>query len=253
MEQNYSGESRVQEERISTESTPCSSHTVDFKIICNKQKHDVTFSLNDTVLSLKQHIQTLTGLPPSMQKVMYKGLARDESSLREVGVTDGAKLMVVGSTLKDVYSVSTPNYIQVTEERLPLIDIEFEPLSRQKMHRKVLDKGLPDDLLPGFIHEKSYLPSFPLSGLLNKSGEKVRITFKMELDQMWISSKGRTDKVRMGSIQNMISEPIEGSEAYSVVAFQLGPSQASRYWLYWVPSQYVEAIKDAVLGSWNFC
>lgn len=33
---------------------------------------------------------------------------------------------------------------------------------------------------------------------------------------------------------------------------QLGPTEASRYWIYWVPAQYVEAIKDAILGKWQF-
>jgi hypothetical protein len=242
--------SKKHDDRIST-SAYCSKTTVDFKIICNKQKHDVNFPLDGTILTLKQHIQSLTGLPSGMQKVMYKGLARDEKSLREEGVTDGAKVMVVGSTISDVLSVNTPN-IQHTEERTPVLECEVEPLSRHKMHRKVLEKGLPDDALPGLINEKAYLPTYPLSGMLNKTGDKVRITFKMELDQMWISTKDRTDKVRMGSIKNVISEPIDGYDAYHLLAFQLGPSQASRYWLYWVPSQYVEAIKDAVQGHWQF-
>jgi hypothetical protein len=34
--------------------------------------------------------------------------------------------------------------------------------------------------------------------------------------------------------------------------FQLGPTEASRYWIYWVPAQYVDAIKDSVLGKWQF-
>lgn len=29
---------------------------------------------------------------------------------------------------------------------------------------------------------------------------------------------------------------------------QLGPTEASRYWLYWVPAQYVAAIKEAIIG-----
>lgn len=33
---------------------------------------------------------------------------------------------------------------------------------------------------------------------------------------------------------------------------QLGPTEGSRYWVYWVPAQYVEAIKDAVFGVWQF-
>ena len=36
------------------------------------------------------------------------------------------------------------------------------------------------------------------------------------------------------------------------VALQLGPTEASRYFIYWVPAQYVDSIKDAVLGKWQF-
>lgn len=43
-----------------------------------------------------------------MQKVMIKGLAKDEKTLRELGVTRGSKVMVVGSKLDDVVSVNTP-------------------------------------------------------------------------------------------------------------------------------------------------
>lgn len=30
----------------------------------------------------------------------------------------------------------------------------------------------------------------PLSGMYNKSGGKVRLTFKLEQDQLWIGTKG---------------------------------------------------------------
>ena len=46
------------------------------------------------------------GVPPGMQKVMVKGLARDDKSLKEAGITKGSKVMVVGSTLNDVLAVS---------------------------------------------------------------------------------------------------------------------------------------------------
>lgn len=35
-------------------------------------------------------------------------------------------------------------------------------------------------------------------------------------------------------------------------AFQLGPTEASQYWVYWVPAQFVDAIKDTVLGKWQY-
>lgn len=31
-----------------------------------------------------------------------------------------------------------------------------EPLSKQKIHRKVLDKGVPDDVMPGILNNKVY-------------------------------------------------------------------------------------------------
>ena len=35
--------------------------TVSFKVIYNKQKHDVTFPLDDTVIDLKKHLEEITG------------------------------------------------------------------------------------------------------------------------------------------------------------------------------------------------
>lgn len=61
------------------------------------------------------------------------------------------------------------------------------------------------------------LPPFPLVGMLNKNGGKVRLTFKLELDQVWIGTKERTDKIPMNTIKSIVSEPIEGHEQYHVM------------------------------------
>ena len=61
------------------------------------------------------------------------------------------------------------------------------------------------------------LPMFPLSGMLNKHGGKVRLTFKLESDQLWLSTKERTEKLPMGSIKNVISEAIIDHEEYHVM------------------------------------
>lgn len=57
----------------------------------------------------------------------------------------------------------------------------------------------------------------PLSGMLNKQGGKVRLTFKLEADQLWLSTKERTEKLPMGSIKSVVSDPIEGHEEYHVM------------------------------------
>ncbi|ROT79584.1 hypothetical protein C7M84_001695 [Penaeus vannamei] len=185
-----------------------------------------------------------------MQKVMIKGLAKDEKTLRELGVTRGSKVMIVGSKLDDVVNVNTPKAESTSSEKPSTSTSTKEPLSRQKIHRKILDKGLPDDVMPGIKNNKELLPSYPLSGMLNKHGGKVRLTFKLELDQLWIGTKERTEKINMNHIRQIVSEAIEGHEQYHIMGLQLGPTEASRYWIYWVPAQYVDAIKDTVLGKW---
>uniref|UniRef100_A0A8C3KZZ5 Ubiquitin family domain containing 1 n=1 Tax=Chrysolophus pictus TaxID=9089 RepID=A0A8C3KZZ5_CHRPC len=223
---------------------------VELRVIWNKNKYDVKFCLDSTGADLKQKIHSLTGLPPAMQKVMFKGLLPEEKTLREIKVTNGAKIMVVGSTINDVLAVNTPKDAAQQEGKVE--ESKKEPLCRQKQHRKVLDKGKPDDVMPSIKGVQEHLPAVPLSGMYNKSGGKVRLTFKLEQDQLWIGTKERTEKLPMASIKNVVSEPIEGHEDYHMMAFQLGPTEASYYWVYWVPNQYVDAIKDTVLGKWQY-
>ncbi|XP_069590540.1 ubiquitin domain-containing protein UBFD1 isoform X1 [Ranitomeya imitator] len=223
---------------------------VEFKIIWNKNKYDVKLPLDSTGASLKQKIHTLTGLPPAMQKVMFKGLLPEDKTLREIKVTNGAKVMVVGSTINDVLAVTTPK--ETIQQEVKEEENKKEPLCRQKQHRKVLDKGKPEDIMPSLKGVQERLPTTPISGMYNKSGGKVRLTFKLEQDQLWIGTKERTEKIPMGSIKNVISEPIEEHDDYRMMAFQLGPTEASYYWVYWVPAQYVDAIKDTVLGKWQY-
>ena len=43
-----------------------------------------------------------------MQKLMFKGLMKDEKTLKELNVTSGSKLMLIGSTPKAVLEVTKP-------------------------------------------------------------------------------------------------------------------------------------------------
>ncbi|XP_063200096.1 ubiquitin domain-containing protein UBFD1 isoform X2 [Chroicocephalus ridibundus] len=160
---------------------------VELKVIWNKNKYDVKFCLDSTGAELKQKIHSLTGLPPAMQKVMFKGLLPEEKTLREIKVTNGAKIMVVGSTINDVLAVNTPK--EAAQQEVKAEENKKEPLCRQKQHRKVLDKGKPDDVMPSVKGVQERLPTVPLSGMYNKSGGKVRLTFKLEQDQLWIGTK----------------------------------------------------------------
>ncbi|XP_033117825.1 ubiquitin domain-containing protein UBFD1-like [Anneissia japonica] len=240
----------VPEDQKTENGSSQTSETVTFKLVYMKKNYDITYELDSKISQLKTKIQTLTEVPPAMQKLMYKGLVKDDQTLREAKVTNGAKMMMIGSTLKDVLTVNTTPSASAVASKVDTAPSK-EPLSRQKLHKKVLDKGKPEDIMPGIKNKKESLPTFPISGMYNKAGGKVRLTFKLEVDQLWIGTKERTEKLKMESVKKVISEPIEGHEEYHIMALQLGPTEASRYWIYWVPAQYVDSIKDAVLGKWQ--
>lgn len=132
----------------------------------------------------------------------------------------------MGSTLTDVLAVNdVPQASKLVEEKA--VASAKEPLCKQKvslriseffiinyncikMHKKIIDKGIPEDAMTAWKNEKSSLPPDPLHGMLNKMGGKVRLTFKLEVDQVWLGTKERTEKISMSSIRNVISEPIVG-------------------------------------------
>ena len=79
---------------------------------------------------------------------MIKGLAKDEMTLKKLGVAKGSKIMVVGSTLNDVLEVAKkPTAQQLKEEEKK--EAMKESWSQQKVHKKILEKGVPEDAMPG--------------------------------------------------------------------------------------------------------
>jgi len=226
---------------------------LNFKMVWNKTNYEINKLGNEnTVGEFRKHIEELTGIPCNMQKIMFKGLVKDDTlTLETAKIANNSKVMVVGSTLKDVDSVKTPTPQELKQERQAEAAASKEPLCQQKNHKKVIEKGKPDDVPAGVKGIKQKLPAVPLSGMTNKYGGKVRLTFKLELDQLWLGTKERTEKLPMSSIRNVVSEPIEGHEEYHLLALQLGPTEASRYWIYWFPAQYVDSVKDTILGKWQ--
>ena len=118
-----------------------------------------------------------------------------------------------------------------------------------QQHRKILDKGVPEYATLGWINEDCPLPPEPLTGMTNKYGHKVRLTFKFETDEVWIGTKEHTQKLPMTNVKSVISESIDTHPMYHLMGLQVGPTEASRIWLYWVPTQYVKAIKRAILND----
>ncbi|CAL8124155.1 unnamed protein product [Orchesella dallaii] len=244
------GESKGNEEEKAEPVINNNSPEVPLSIVYNKKILQISISLDSTVLELKQRVQKHTGVDPTLQKVLLKGIAKDDAVLKTLGVNENTKkILVIGSSIQDVLSVKeVPSENAATEQKKQEAAAAGNWCSLTQ-HKKVIDKGLPDDVMPGILAEHDPLPPFPLHGMYSSKGSKVRLTFKLENDELWIGTKERTEKVPISTIRNVVSQPITGYEHYHVIAIQLGPTEASRFFVYWVPAQYVEAIKDALTGA----
>lgn len=68
-----------------------------------------TFPLNllptYPISELSIHLEELTGVPPSLQKLLYKGKKsppNDEATIDDVGIKGGVKVQMLGSTTEEI-------------------------------------------------------------------------------------------------------------------------------------------------------
>lgn len=80
---------------------------VEFTVVFNKNKHDISFAYDATILDLKAHLERICGVPHSAQKLIAKGMAKDTMTLREAGIVGGGKVMLVGSKMDDILAVKS--------------------------------------------------------------------------------------------------------------------------------------------------
>lgn len=93
------------------------SPSVEFTIIHNKDKYIVSMPLLSTIAQLKDKLVDMIGVPSKMQKIMIKGLAKDDQTLESLNVNSSSKIMVVGAKLQDIVAVSVANVEEVCENR----------------------------------------------------------------------------------------------------------------------------------------
>ncbi|CAF2407433.1 unnamed protein product [Rotaria sp. Silwood2] len=216
--------------------------------------------LYDTLKDVKEKIDKLTDVDPQVQKLVNKSITsvkRDDATttLKDLNITNGQTLLLVGATRSEVLSTSRGS-VNSTEQKEPTNDQastnKKEPLCKQTKHEKVLKTGKPDNAQIGIRNKHDPLPQ-SIDGLymsmLNHAAKKARLTFKLELDELWINTAETTKKIPMTQIRNIIDEPIEGHDGYSIVGFQTGTTENSIIWIYWCPSQYVKSIRREILSD----
>lgn len=92
----------MKEEAIDVVDSP----PVEFTIVHNKDKYTISMPLSSTIGQLKDKLVDMIDVPSKMQKIMIKGLAKDDQTLESLNVSSSSKIMVVGAKLQDIVAVS---------------------------------------------------------------------------------------------------------------------------------------------------
>jgi hypothetical protein len=84
---------------------------VKFKVQFAKQSLEFDLPEDTTVGSVKEQLEKLTGIPSPIQKLMKAGMLKDDTAtLTSAGITEGAKLMLIGSKVQDVLEVNVGSF-----------------------------------------------------------------------------------------------------------------------------------------------
>ncbi|CAF2637126.1 unnamed protein product [Rotaria sp. Silwood2] len=237
----------------STDQPPLKKSTSNVPITLNIRYKTQTFAvecnLYDTLKDLKEKLDKLTNVDPQVQKLVNKSITsvkRDDATttLKDLHISDGQTLLLIGATRSEIFSAADLKNNAAgnksSMEDYGLATNKKEPLCK------------PENVQIGIKNRNDPLPP-SIDGLymsmLNQTAKKARLTFKLEADELWINTAETTKKIPMTHIRNIVDEPIEGHEGYSIVGFQTGTTDNSIIWMYWCPSQYVKSIRREVLSD----
>ncbi|KAI8607525.1 hypothetical protein BC830DRAFT_121994 [Chytriomyces sp. MP71] len=230
-----------------------SASAIRFKIAYQRQMLEVTMEPDALVSALKARVSELTGLDPRLQKLLYKGILKDDATLAQSQLSSNAKVVLMASSASAILSVAAPQKPPPSEDTGAANAEAKAAFFEQTEHAKVLTRGKPDwDVIEkGNPYARTALPSLGI-WTVNARGLKCRLSFKSETQEMQLATAERTQKIAYASIRRIDSHdmPAEqaGGEGYCAVGIQIGPTEKSLLWFYWVPKQYVENIKEAVMG-----
>jgi hypothetical protein len=226
---------------------------IKFKVTFLGKLHEVCLTTDTPVRVLKEHLQKTTEIPCNMQKLLWKSKGiTDDTPLCDTGVKDGGKVMMVGCKVDDVFQLQSKEIeaasAPTSEQAASSAAAAKETAASKAAQQKIIDKGIPENAEKGEKGRQAPLPpGNVIQNVYNHRGEVARLTFKTDIEQLWIGSKQDTKKIDFKIVRGVSHEPIDSSEGYSIVSLQLGSTENHKYLLYYVPAQYVRAIQNCIM------
>ncbi|ESK87578.1 zinc metalloproteinase [Moniliophthora roreri MCA 2997] len=100
-----------------------SSNGITVAISHRGQNYSLSLLPDSTLSLLQQRLEELTSIPPSLQKLLYKGSKAkhsngDDTTLSEAGIKDGTKIQLIGTTPKQLDGLKAEESEQQRKERI---------------------------------------------------------------------------------------------------------------------------------------
>lgn len=195
---------------------------------------------DDCIDKLKSIIEAKWDIPHENQKLIGipKKLLDENATIAACKFKKGHKIILVGSTRKEIEKVLTPA-ITTTLETPP----EIEKWESQEKHKKIIQKGLFESGTIGIMDSSESLPEDKtITHVRNLFGNKTRMTFKY--DHIAFNTDTGTSTLPYDDILEISSQPLSEYPGYSIVYFRTKGNFLSKdLYVYFVPDQYVGAIK----------
>jgi len=89
--------------------TDSSSSSLSFSVSFRGTTHDFSLLPDSTLAELQARLEELTEVPPSLQKILWKGKKvmgnGEDITLVEAGLKNGTKVQMLGSTAKELSGI----------------------------------------------------------------------------------------------------------------------------------------------------
>ncbi|KAJ3435482.1 ubiquitin domain-containing protein ubfd1 [Anaeramoeba flamelloides] len=231
------------------------NNQVTFTLKYKKQSHVLTMELDDTIGDLKSIAEQKTQVPKSLQKLIYKGIQKnDHKTLKQARLRNKSKVLLIGNSLQDIAKTNlTPVEKDVEDQSSWKVDSDKNnEYCNLQIHQQILNKRQPGYGIPEkFKGKHLHLPKSSINDVWDEDGKRVQLTFKVNQDQLHIKSYGQKLIVKLDLIKDFYSQETKNYDGYSYFGLQTGYSERSVLWFYYVPSHYIRAIRNAILGDWK--
>ena len=98
-----------------------SSSPISFTVTHRGSSHPLSLLPETTLESFHATLEQLTGVPPSLQKLLYKGrksIGSDQLSIVEAGIKNGLKMQMLGSTVREISGFKAEENEQQRKNRI---------------------------------------------------------------------------------------------------------------------------------------